>query len=300
MNSIKISPLGFGCASVMGKVGRTDSLRAMAVAFEQGVTHFDVARSYGFGRAEAVLGEFCANKRGKVTITTKFGIVPPDLTWRHRLALPLMRRLSRLAPALQQRARAKSASLLAQQRFDLAYAQQCLAKSLSELKTDYIDIYLLHEPPRLSGDELGTLYDFLDGQVAAGVMRAWGLAYRTGMDLLHFPVGCSSVCQVEGNAQTWPALSAAWPDSRQRLVTRPFGGGVLVAPQAAAEQRETECLDAALDALGLAHALAGPEGSVICAMFSDHHIQGNAAKMQRLQSDKTLQEKYLRLIASAS
>jgi len=296
MNYIPLSPLGFGCASVMGKVGRADSLRAMAVAFEHGITHFDVARSYGFGRAEGVLGAFSSDKRDRVTITTKFGIVPPELTWKHHLAMPVMRRLSRLAPSLQKRAKAKSASLLAQQRFDLAYAKQCLAKSLAELGTDYLDIYLLHEPPRLAGDELSALYEFLDGQASAGVLRAWGLAYQTAADLQSLPAGHSSVCQVEGNVLTLPSLSESWPDPRQRLVTRPFGGGAVVAPHGQASDANSS--DVVLDALGLAHALAGPEGSVVCAMFSEQHIRDNAARMQRLQSDRSLQEKYQRMLSS--
>jgi predicted oxidoreductase len=301
MNQSSLSPLGFGCASVMGKVSRTDSLRAMAVAFDHGITHFDVARSYGFGRAESVLGAFASDKRAKVTITTKFGIVPPALTWKHRLAMPVMRQLSRLAPSLQKHARAKSASLLAQQRFDLAYAQQCLARSLTELRTDYLDIYLLHEPPPLAEDELSALYAFLDDQVSTGVIRAWGLAYRTAADLQRLPAGRSSVCQVEGNAMTLPALSSSWPDPRQRLVTRPFGGGAMVASarrDAAVQEGRSD--DAVMDALGLAHALAGPGGSVVCAMFSERHIRDNAARMQRLQSDQSLQEQYRRMLASAS
>ena len=294
MSRISLSPLGFGCASVMGKMSRSDSLRAMSLAFDHGITHFDVARSYGFGQAEAVLGQFAADKRAKVTITTKFGIVPPELTWKHRLAMPVMRRLSRLAPSFQKHAKAKSASLLANQRFDTIYAKQCLAKSLAELKTDYLDIYLLHEPPLLVGDELSALYKFLDDQVLAGVLRAWGLAYRAASDLQCLPPGHSSVCQVEGNARTLPALSNLKADQRQRLVTRPFGGGVTLAGKTGEDQA-----DAVMDALGLAYALAGSEGSVICAMFSERHIRDNASSMQRLQSDKSLQAKYMRLLPSA-
>ena len=62
-SGLGVSRLGFGCAPVMGKVGRRQALDAMACAFELGVTHFDIARSYGFGDAEAVLGEFVRGRR---------------------------------------------------------------------------------------------------------------------------------------------------------------------------------------------------------------------------------------------
>ncbi|MFX6040902.1 aldo/keto reductase, partial [Acinetobacter baumannii] len=58
--------LGFGCAPMLGRVGRKDSLRALAIAYDNGIRHFDVARSYGFGEAEALLGEFLAGKRQHV------------------------------------------------------------------------------------------------------------------------------------------------------------------------------------------------------------------------------------------
>src|SRR5580704_5522793 len=54
--SLRTSVLGFGCGSVMGRVGRSASLRAMDAAWESGITLFDTARSYGFGEAEAVGG----------------------------------------------------------------------------------------------------------------------------------------------------------------------------------------------------------------------------------------------------
>ena len=68
---IRASVLGFGCGSVMGRVGREESLRAMNVAWDAGITLFDTARSYGFGEAEAVLGEFLSGKREQAVIATK-------------------------------------------------------------------------------------------------------------------------------------------------------------------------------------------------------------------------------------
>ena len=68
--------LGFGCGSVLGRVGHSASLRAMNIAWDQGITLFDTARNYGFGGAEALLGEFLRGKRAQAIVATKFGINP--------------------------------------------------------------------------------------------------------------------------------------------------------------------------------------------------------------------------------
>jgi aryl-alcohol dehydrogenase-like predicted oxidoreductase len=46
-------------------------------AFALGITHFDVARAYGFGRAEGILGKFLRGRRDQVTVATKLGLQPP-------------------------------------------------------------------------------------------------------------------------------------------------------------------------------------------------------------------------------
>jgi D-threo-aldose 1-dehydrogenase len=71
------SRLGFGCGGVMGRVGRRQSLRVIAAALDGGITHFDVAPLYGYGEAEALLGEALADKRDRVVVASKFGLNPP-------------------------------------------------------------------------------------------------------------------------------------------------------------------------------------------------------------------------------
>src|SRR5271166_922166 len=88
---IRTSVLGFGCGSVLGRVGRSASLRAMNIAWEQGITLFDTARSYGFGEAEALLGEFLRGKRAQAVVATKFGIAPQKLNAAQRAAAPVVR-----------------------------------------------------------------------------------------------------------------------------------------------------------------------------------------------------------------
>ena len=48
--------LGFGCSSLMGAMGRKESVAMLEAAFDAGVRHFDVAPMYGFGQAESCVG----------------------------------------------------------------------------------------------------------------------------------------------------------------------------------------------------------------------------------------------------
>ena len=175
--------LGFGCASVMGKVGKGDAFNAMAVALEHGITHFDIARSYGFGRAEAVLGQFLKGRRDKVTVTTKFGVVPPRLSLKHKLIMPVARQAMQVLPALASRARKQSAVLLADRCFDVGYAQTCLHESLRQLQTDHVDVYLLHEPVSLTPDQRHALQRFMLEAKQAGKVSQWGIACYQPADL---------------------------------------------------------------------------------------------------------------------
>lgn len=290
---MKLSRLGFGCASVMGKVGRTASLRAMSLSLDLGITHFDVARSYGFGCAEALLGEFIRGRRQQVTVTTKFGIVPPNLGVKARLAMPLARAMARYAPGLQARLRRESGRLLSEQRFDASYARQALHTSLAQLRTDYVDIFMLHEPPILPRAILDDIADTLQTLVREGKVRKWGIAYGDPSDHAGFANCEHEVLQAECHLNKAAAWADLRGDARFRIAMRPFAGGPR-SPSGADLQRKTLALLArragacdntrlaALAPLGIASTLAGPDASVVCAMFSESSIRANVAAMQAL------------------
>ena len=46
----------------------------LGAAYDAGIRHFDVARSYGYGDAEGVVGEFLRGCSEQVTVTSKFGL----------------------------------------------------------------------------------------------------------------------------------------------------------------------------------------------------------------------------------
>ncbi|HTV73805.1 MAG TPA: aldo/keto reductase [Candidatus Acidoferrales bacterium] len=169
------APLGYGTASLMGRsVRRLESLRLLETAHDHGITHFDTARSYGFGEAEAVVGEFARGRRAQITIATKLGILPPNRTFM-AVAKALARPAVRMVPALRSRMRRAAGAMQRSGAFDVAAAQASLEKSLRALKTDYVDLLLLHEcrPHDLESDEL---FAFLEGAVAAGRVLAYGIA----------------------------------------------------------------------------------------------------------------------------
>ncbi len=290
---IQLSALGFGCAPVMGKVGKAQALRAMATAFDLGVTHFDVARSYGFGRAESVLGSFIKGRRDKVTVTSKFGVVPPQLSLRTKAAIPVARMVSKFLPQLKARLKNKSGQLLAVRNFDAAYARLCLDKSLTELATDYIDIYLVHEPDDALMTTPEELCRFLEDCVVAGKIRRWGFAYQSAQDYEWAGVLGGDVIQFEGNAETLPRCGAILDDARQKIVTRPFAGGFAEKPVLQTILQDLQ-LTATVQELGasladvslcLSHVLAGQAGTVLCSMFSSQHIQKNIQAISHYGSD---------------
>ena len=83
---IKIPNIGFGCSS-LASLGRKKALLLLESAFDAGVRHFDVARYYGYGEAEGILGALIESRRARITITTKFGIELPRPTSALRIAL---------------------------------------------------------------------------------------------------------------------------------------------------------------------------------------------------------------------
>ncbi|MGY8914119.1 MAG: aldo/keto reductase, partial [Flavobacteriales bacterium] len=93
---IKSSVLGFGCASIMGARGPKESHKAIDRALANGITHFDLARSYGYGEAERFIGKILSAKRDKVVISSKFGIIANGKARVLKPIKPIIRSLKKL------------------------------------------------------------------------------------------------------------------------------------------------------------------------------------------------------------
>ncbi|HEV3121649.1 MAG TPA: aldo/keto reductase, partial [Isosphaeraceae bacterium] len=137
--------LGFGCSALLGPRSKSQALELLETAYDSGIRHFDVARSYGFGDAEGVVGEFLKRHPNGLTVTTKFGLQPLKAVARMRFLVNLARQLMRLSPALRRAIGAQARNVVKQGAFAVPDVQESLETSLHELGRERIEVYLLHD-----------------------------------------------------------------------------------------------------------------------------------------------------------
>lgn len=283
------SILGFGCSGAMGRVGRAQSLRSIAAALDAGITHFDVARSYGYGEAEALLGEALGHMRHRVVIATKFGLSASSSAVAFRRLKPLARHMLGKFPAFQSALKSfLNPSVARAGRFSTTAAQASLDQSLAALKTDYIDLLFMHDcRPTDVTDEL---LDFLAAQVAAGKIRAYGAATSVdAIELIATERSMQLVYQFRNSLMDQNArriVSRARPfithgpffraDALMNLIER--------RPEILAPLHRRTLSSAEVHEIMLAYAL-GVEGvgPVVCSMLDDKHVAANVASMDRSQ-----------------
>ncbi len=112
---------------------RRAALAALQRGLELGMTHIDTAEMYGSGRVEELVGEAIAARRGDVFLVSK--VRPQNASRRGTIAA-------------------------------------CEA-SLRRLKTDWLDVYLLHWPGH---HPLGATIEAFEELVAEQKIRAWGVS----------------------------------------------------------------------------------------------------------------------------
>lgn len=184
VSGVNSSILGFGCAPILGAIDGGRAQRAIDVALDCGVTHFDLARSYGFGEAERFVGKVLGSRRRDVTIATKFGI---RANWKAKVMAPLKplvrsaRGLMKKQPARQGSAAQDVVRSSADRFHDrVPISEQGLSKSFEEslraLGVDYVDILFVHEPPHTIGD-LDAVVSCADRLKMQGKVRGFGLAF---------------------------------------------------------------------------------------------------------------------------
>jgi myo-inositol catabolism protein IolS len=142
---LKVSALGFGCWEIGGTYGRIDEgefRRSVARAIDSGVTCFDTAEAYGMGVSEEALARALGDRRNDVVIATKFGVGYEEM--------PNRRDSSR-------------GRVLAS-----------IDNSLRRLRTDHVDIYLVHWPD--TDTPLDETMRALDDIVGQGKARYIGVS----------------------------------------------------------------------------------------------------------------------------
>lgn len=118
---VQVSSLAVGTWAIggdhYGAVDRADSIKAIRAMLANGVNLIDTAPCYGNGAAEKIVGEALEGfDRGKVLISTKFGLTPDVFTGGY----------------------SRNASF--------KNVMREVESSLMNLKTDYIDFYFVHWP----------------------------------------------------------------------------------------------------------------------------------------------------------
>jgi len=209
---IRVSEIGFGGWAVGGSAdasgtplgwGRTnddESLAAIRRARDLGVTFFDTADSYGFGRSESLLGIVLSRKRQDVVIATKVGVT-----------------------------RAADGSL--RKDFSKQHIFQAIDGSLRRLRTDYVDLYQVHNPTieQLRREEIQEAMERLQ---EIGKVRYWGVSVSTneeGVEIINR--GWGHALQVLYNVLNQSPATELFPLAKQKgygIIARvPLASGLL-------------------------------------------------------------------------
>jgi len=153
---MSVSEIGLGAWQLAnpdwGVNDRTEALRIIQKSLEAGCNFFDTAPAYGGGVSEELLGEALKSVRKDVILCTKFGHTAEGVT-----------------------------------DFGTSAIRPSIEASLRRLQTDYLDIVLMHNPPR----------DMMDGRVSSqykefetlkkeGKIREYGVSldWREEVDLV--------------------------------------------------------------------------------------------------------------------
>lgn len=209
---LRVSEIGFGAWAIGGRAdvagtpfgwGRTsdeDSLAAIRRARDLGVNFFDTADSYGFGRSESLLGIVLSRKRQDVVIATKVGV-------------------------------SRDGDGKLRKDFSRAHVSHAVDGSLKRLRTDYIDLYQLHNPTL---DELrrDDIHEAMDRLQEAGKIRYWGVSITTpdeGIEIINR--GWGYALQVLYNALNQAPAKELFPLAKEKgygIVARvPLASGLL-------------------------------------------------------------------------
>jgi D-threo-aldose 1-dehydrogenase len=199
-NSSKIlSQIGFGCAYVVSGPEAKSSIRALEAAIEAGLRHFDVAPSYGMGTAEDVVGTALRRVRSEVSIASKAGLSRPRggscFIALRTVAGPMRRMFPRITRGIG----AEIAGRATGRRFSVESIEHSLTETLRRLRTDYLDLFLLHEAGL--NDISDEVLTFIDKRRKEGVVRALGIAssFEPGAEILRQHPSVFDVVQYSWN-----------------------------------------------------------------------------------------------------
>jgi aryl-alcohol dehydrogenase-like predicted oxidoreductase len=154
-SGLSVSLVGLGCNNFGGRIDFDASRKVVHRALDAGITLFDTADTYGNrGNSEKFLGDLLGARRKDIVLASKFGMAMDD------------------AGTMKGGSR--------------RYIVSAVEASLARLRTDWIDLYQLHQPDPSTPIE--ETLRALDDLVRAGKVRH---------------IGCS-------NLPGWQVTDAAW------------------------------------------------------------------------------------------
>src|SRR3954464_3386028 len=175
-NGLEVSALGLGCMSMSALYGppadKAEMIRLIRAAYDEGVTLFDTAESYGPFANEHLVGEALEPIRDRVVIATKFGF-DIDLETGERRGGPNSR-----------------------PEHVKAVAEACLKR----LRTDRIDIFYQHrvDPEVPIEDVAGAVKEL----IAEGKVRHFGLS-EAGVQTIRRAHAVQPVTAVQNEYSLW-------------------------------------------------------------------------------------------------
>ena len=183
---LRPSVLSFGCmrlAAITGDARESDA--TLLEAFEQGINFFDTADSYHHGESERILGRVFKGKRDRILICSKSGDTA-NLAKRVRTQIaPLAKRVLTHSAYARDLAAARRSRVqrvppeytedpgdvgLKNKDFRPDYIEKAITRSLGRLRTDYLDLFLLHSPPGSALSE-DALFERLERLRERGMIR---------------------------------------------------------------------------------------------------------------------------------
>jgi aryl-alcohol dehydrogenase-like predicted oxidoreductase len=200
---MNVSEIGLGAWQLAnpdwGIDDRNEALRIVHKSLEAGCNFFDTAPGYGNGRSEELLGEGLKSVRKDVIICTKFSHYGED----------------------------------GARDFEAKNIRPVLEGSFRALRTDYVDILLLHNPPRelMDGRVAPEIYEEMEKLKAEGKIREYGVSldWREEVDLV-VDTTKSKALEVFFNAlyqEPLPAFQKAYDNGVGIIVKVPLDSGWL-------------------------------------------------------------------------
>lgn len=192
-SDVTVSEVGFGLWTTStgwwGEKSDDEAVAMLRAAYDLGITLYDAADTYGNGRSEDQLANAFADRREHVVYATKFGY---DFS----------------TSAQERRGQAELP-----QDFSPAFVRRALEASLRRLRTEYIDIYQMHNA-RMAQIDDDALWELLESFKREGKIRTYGLALGPAIGWLYEGIDAVRQRNVASLQIIWNMLEQ-YPGSEQ-------------------------------------------------------------------------------------